>query len=166
MFKKWTHLVSVQSETWVQVHDFWWLCEGCDITTRRINWTSCFLSNIVGQHVQNFRWSPDFAVHAVWLLMPTSVEPGFHWTKPKGLKLMMYGWVLSLQRVSHIDDHPTSCSLWFLCFPVLYYQGCEYEKNAPSSHCLSNAGYTHCCYTWVHNPSWHCDLHSSWDSGL
>lgn len=25
---------------------------------------------------------------------PTSVEPGFHWTKPGGLKLMMHRWVL------------------------------------------------------------------------
>lgn len=139
MFEKWTHSDSVQSETRVQAHDFWWLCEGWDITTRRIKWTSCFLFNTVGQHIQNFRWSPDFAVHAVWLLTPNF--SGTRIPLNKALRLKAYDAqmsALSLERVSSTGHHPTSWNLWFLCFPVLYYQGCDYEKNAPSSHCLSN----------------------------
>lgn len=80
------YLDSVQSEIGVQVHDFWWLCEGCDITTRWINWTSCFLFNTVDQHtpkpqVKSWRC-------CTCSMTPTSVEAGFHWTKkPRGLSL-------------------------------------------------------------------------------
>lgn len=40
---------------------------------------------------------------------------------------------MSLQCVSSIGNHPAEQNLWFLSyFPVLYYQGCEYEKMPPA----------------------------------
>lgn len=47
-------------------------------------------------HTKTLGWSLNFAVHAVCLLASASVELGFHWTKPRSLKLMIYRWVLCL----------------------------------------------------------------------
>jgi len=60
-------------------------------------------------------------------------ELASHWTKCRGVKLMIYRWVLHLYSVSSIGNHPAEWNLGFLSyFPVLYYQGCQYKKMAPA----------------------------------